>query len=343
MILTTNRQTASLFPLVMGQGTPELIQQAQQAQMDLQATIGRRAPAQGEAPSDRSGRAILALQKQDDAVTFELLDNLAISWEHAATIVIDMLPRVIDTERQVQILGPDNEELIATLNETVTDEQTGEEFRKNDTSKRYRIKSSVGPAFETKRTEAVNVLSALSQNPQYGPMLPDMLIKSMDFPFAEELTTRFRKAMLQQGIVDPTEEEQEEMQRAAQTPEGQQQAALQQQLQQMQMEGQMLMLQRQQLENANLEANIANLQAATMEKFNKAASDNADIEETRVDVYTKQVDAIVKQLEAGIPIGQDQMAALNQSIQLLDATQREEFNRRIQEALSQAQQLQPQV
>ena len=73
------------------------------------------------------------------------------------------------------------------------------------------------------------------------------------------------------------------------------------------------------------------------------ASDNADIEETRVDVYTKQVDAIVKQLEAGIPIGQDQMAALNQSIQLLDATQREEFNRRIQEALSQAQQLQPQV
>ena len=43
------------------------------AELDLQSTIGRRAPAQGEAPADRSGRAILALQKQDDSVTFELI------------------------------------------------------------------------------------------------------------------------------------------------------------------------------------------------------------------------------------------------------------------------------
>ena len=330
-------------PLVMGQGTPELIQQAQQAQLDLQSTIGRRAPAQGESPSDRSGRAILALQKQDDSVTFELLDNLAISWEHAAAVVIDMLPKVIDTERQVQILGPDNEELIATLNETVEDSETGKEVIKNDTSKRYRIKASVGPAFETKRTEAVNVLSTLSQNPQYGPLIPDMLTKALDFPFADELSTRFRRNMLQQGLVEPNDEEKEEALIASQTPEGQQQAALQQQIQQMQMQGQMLQLEKIRLENANLEANIANLQAATMEKFNNGAKSNADISETYVDVYTKQVDTMIKQIDAGVIPTNEQLSTIQGSLQLLDATQQQEFTQRIQQALNQAQQLQPQV
>ena len=61
-------------------------------------------------------------------------------------------------------------------------------------------------------------------------------------------------------------------------------------------------------------------------------------------MYTqKQVDSIVKQMEAGIMPSQEQLNAVQQSIQLLDATQREEFNRRIQGALNQAQQIAPQI
>lgn len=331
------------IPLIMGQGTPELMQQAQQAELDLQSTIGRRAPAQGESATDRSGRAILALQKQDDSVTFELLDNLRISWEHAAQVVMDMLPRVVDTERQVQILKDDGEEDIVTINETVVDQQTGKEVRKNDTSKRYRIKASVGPAFETKRSEAVNVLSTLSQDPQYGVMVPDLLAKSLDFPFAQELSKRFRKPMLAQGIVEPSDEEIAEMQEFSQTPEGQQKAALDQQIQQMQLETQFESLKRIKLENANLEANIANLQAATMEKLNSGRKDNADISETRVDVYTKQLDVMLRQIAAGIQTTPAQMESITSSLQLLDATQRDDYNQRLQEAIAQSQQLQQPV
>ena len=330
-------------PYVSGQGTPELVQQAQQSQLDIQATIGRRSPAQGETPSDRSGRAILALQKQDDAVTFELLDNLAISWEHAAQVVIDMIPRVIDTERQIMILGDDNEELIATFNETITDDQTGQEYRKNDTSRRYRVKASVGPAFETKRTEAVNVLSTIGQDERYGAMVPDLLAKSLDFPFSEELSKRFRKVMLQQGIVDPTEEEIEEQQRQAQTPEGQAQMQQQQAMMQLQMQNAQLDLALKQAQVENLTANIANLQAATMEKMNKSAKDNADIEETRVDVYSKQVNSVIDMINAGLQPTPAQLSTIEQSLALLDATQRQEFERRISEALGKAQQIQQQV
>lgn len=324
-------------------GSPELVQQAQQAQMDVQATIGRRAPAQGEGAGDRSGRAILAMQRQDDAVTFELLDNLAIFWQQVAEVTMDMIPAVYDTERQVMILGDDGETEVVTLNLMETDEQTGEEYRRHDTSRRYRIKSTVGPAFETKRSEIVNVLTTLMQDPEMKPLVGDLFAKNLDFPMADELTSRIRKQQLKLGVVEPNEEEQQAAAAAAQTPEAQQQAQLNQQVQQMQMEQQVLQLKRMQLENANLEANIDNLRAATAEKAGSAAKDVADIQETQVDVYTKQVDAVIKLMEAGVPPSQAQLDTIQQSMQLLDATQRDEFNRRISEQLARAQQLTPQV
>lgn len=326
-------------PFAGSQATPELIQQAQQAQMDLQSTIGRRAPAQQESAQDRSGRAILALQRQDDSVTFELLDNLAQTWEQVATVVMDMVPSVYDQERQVAILNDDGEEEIITINEAIRDEETGKDVKINDTSKRYRIKASVGPAFETKRTEAVNVLSTLGQNPQFGALIPDLLAKSLDFPFSDELTKRFRKMLIAQGAVDMTEEEKEEQAKMMQTPEGQAQAKAQQEQMQLQMMATQLQLQRAQLENANLEANISNLRAATAEKIGSAAKDTADVQETYVDVYAKQVDSLIKSLESGIVPSQEQVNAISQSLQLLDATQRDEYQRRINQALQQAQQL----
>lgn len=331
------------IPFSGSQGTPELVQQAAQAQLDLQATIGRRAPAVGESPSDRSGRAILALQRQDDNVTFELLDNLSISWEQVGTVVMDMIPRIYDQERQVAILNDDGEETIAVLNEQVKDEETGKSYLLNDTTKRYRLKSSVGPAFETKRTEAVNVLARIGENPQFGAVTQDLLAKSLDFPFAEELTARMRKIMLDQGIVEPNEEELEERAKAMQTPEGLAQAQQHAQMQELQVRNAFLDVALKEAQVGNLQANIANLQAATMEKVNGAAKDNADIQETYTDVYTKQIDAIIGQLEVGLQPTTNQLAAIQQSLALLDATQRDEYQMRIAQALNKAQALQQSV
>jgi hypothetical protein len=323
-------------------GSPELVQQAQQAQLDVQQTIGRRAPAQNESAADRSGRAILALQRQDDAVTFELLDNLAMTWTHVAEIVMDMIPVVIDTERQFMILNDDGETEVVTLNQMEKDEQTGKEYRKHDTSRRYRIKATVGPAFETKRSEQVNVLTALMQDPEMKPIVADLFAKNMDAPFADELTTRIRKSQLKAGIVEPNKEEIEEMQAAAQTPEAQKQKQIEEMREAIQLKSEQLTLQRQELENENLSANIGNLNAAALEKANSAIKDKADVSETYTDVYTKQVDTAIKQIEAGIQPTPEQLESIQQSLQLLTATQRDDFNQRLQDAMAQSQQLQPQ-
>ena len=327
------------IPLSAGSAQPELLQQAQQAELDIQSTIGRRAPAQGESASDRSGRAILALQRQDDSVTFELLDNLAKTWEQVAVVVMEFIPHVYDTERQVQILGDDDQASVVTINESVKDEETDETFVRNDSGKRYEIKASVGPAFETKRTEMLNVLSVMSQDPELKPLVADLMANSMDFPFAPELTSRIRKMQLEQGVVEPNEEELEEQAARLATPEGQAEQQLLEAQKQMQQMLQVEALKRAQLENANLEANVANLQAATAEKVGSAAKSNADVQETLTDVYTKQVEAIISMIEAGVTPSQEQMQAANQSMQLLDATQQQEFQRRILEAFEQAQQI----
>ena len=53
-----------------------LIQQIAQADVDIQSTTGRFAPSLGDNPADQSGRAVIAVQQQGEAGTYELTDNL---------------------------------------------------------------------------------------------------------------------------------------------------------------------------------------------------------------------------------------------------------------------------
>lgn len=322
------------IPLQTSQPNMGLIQQTQQAELDLQSTIGRRSPAQGEAPADRSGRAIMALQRQDDATTYEMEDNLAQSLEQACMVAVDMIPTVYDTERQIMIVGADNETKVVTINNTITDVETGEEKKVFDTGLKYKINIGVTPSYETQRTEAVNLLGTLMQDPELKPLAADLMVKNMDFPYAEELTARIRKRQLQAGIVEPNEEEQAEMMKAQQTPEAQEQAQLQQQVQQMQVKQQMLLLEKTELENRNLEANIANLNAAAAEKAQSAAKDNASIEGERVDSYQTMVDSMVKKMEAGGIVTPKEVEVMNSMLELLDATVQSEMNRRIEDAVA---------
>lgn len=110
----------------------------------------------------------------------------------------------------------------------------------------------------------------------------------------------------------------------------------------MQMKNQVLDLEFKQTQIDNLKANVGNLNAAAMQKVSAGAKDNADIQETYVDVYTKQIDALLSQAEQGVPPSQDQLTAIDSSLALLSATQRDEFHRRIQDALNTANQIRPQ-
>ncbi len=218
-------------PMVPGglpsrQGAPAvnnaLVEQTYQADQDLQATTGRFAPSLGNNPREQSGKALGLQKQQGDLGTFELMDNLGRSVKRTTEILLDLIPKIIDTPRQERILNEDGTSETVFLNQNIVDEETGDVILvENDLSVgRYDVVSDIGPSYQTKRTEAVDALSFLIQtNPELSGITIDLLAKSLDAEFSEELEKRVRKQMIQNGQIEPNEEEMEEIKRKQSSPE----------------------------------------------------------------------------------------------------------------------------
>lgn len=209
-----------------------LIEQTQQAEQDIFATIGRQAQSLISNPRDQSGKALQSQKASADLGTHELMDQLSSAVKYACEMLVDLIPKIYDTPREERMLLEDGSDKLVPLNQEIIDEQTGQAFKVVDLNMgKYDVISDVGPSFQSKRTEAVDTLSFLIQtNPALSQVTLDLLAKNMDFPFSNELEKRIRRMMIQQGIIDPNEEEQKEMQAKASTPQAQAEAQMQQML-----------------------------------------------------------------------------------------------------------------
>ena len=94
------------------------MQLLQQADQYIQATTATFDPSLGRGGSDRSGRAVMALQQQSDAGTSQYLDNLAaVSMTYEAKVILDLIPAVYDRPgRVVQIVKGEDQASMAILN-----------------------------------------------------------------------------------------------------------------------------------------------------------------------------------------------------------------------------------
>lgn len=209
-----------------------LIEQTQQAEQDIFATVGRQAQGLISNPRDQSGKALQTQKASADLGTHELLDQLASAVKYLAEQLVDLIPKIYDTPRQERMLLEDGTDKLVSLNQEIVDEQTGQAYKVVDLNMgKYDVISDVGPSFQSKRTEAVDTLSFLIQtNPALSEVTLDLLAKNMDFPFAKELEKRMRRMMIRNGTIEPNEEEQAEIDAKAQTPQAQAEAQMQQML-----------------------------------------------------------------------------------------------------------------
>ena len=189
------------------------LQQIQQASMDLYHVTGMQPPSIGANPELKSGKAIIAQEKQGDRGSFIFTDNLVKSQEYTAEILIDLLPRIYDTARQVRIMAQDGETETVTINEEVIDEQTGKPVLVNDLSMgKYDVVAESGPAFATQRQESANqIIELMTQSPEFAALGMDLVAKDLPILESKELTKRVRKQMILQGTIEPTEDEVEEL------------------------------------------------------------------------------------------------------------------------------------
>ena len=175
---------------------------------DIKATTGFFDPSLGEVGPQESGEAIRARQSEGDSGAFEFMDNFAKFLEFIGEILVDMIPTIYDTERTVRILGLDGNEDFVTIN--AYDQSRRKKIDLG--AGRYDVKVSTGPAFVTQRREAArDLLEAAGVVPLLAEVGPDLIAKALDIGDADEFEKRLRKRLIDEGTIQPTDEELQEM------------------------------------------------------------------------------------------------------------------------------------
>ncbi len=162
---------------------------------DLKATTGIYDAALGARSNETSGRAIRTRQVESDVANFHYMDNLARALRHCGRMLIDLIPQVYDTQRALRIIGEDGEERQVQVNAPYIDER-GQQRLYDLTTGRYDVVVHTGPSFTTKRQETVDAMMQLTQAyPPLFQMAGDLLVKNMDWPGAQEISERLKKAV----------------------------------------------------------------------------------------------------------------------------------------------------
>jgi hypothetical protein len=181
-----------------------LLQAKAGAAEDIKATTGQYNASLGMGSNERSGKAILARQREGDVGTYHYGDNLARGVRHIARQLIDMIPKIYDTQRIARIIGEDGETKMVKINpeqqEPVNkiEDQQGIVIEKiyNPGVGRYDVVATTGPGYATKRQEALEAMAQLLQgNPQLWAVAGDLFVKNMDWPGAQEMAKRFAKTI----------------------------------------------------------------------------------------------------------------------------------------------------
>lgn len=189
----------------------ELVTIAQMDAEDIKTATGKFDASLGAPSNETSGVAIRERKIEGDVGSFVYIDNLQKAIEYTGEILVDMIPKIYDTERTVRILGEDGAEDYVVLNQKPTDEN-GLESTANDLSVgKYDVVVTTGPSYTTQRAETNETIASIGQAfPEIYAIGADIFMKNLDIIGSAELERRFRRRMIQQGLIEPTEEEKAE-------------------------------------------------------------------------------------------------------------------------------------
>jgi hypothetical protein len=181
-----------------------LIQEAQVASEDMKATTGIYDAGLGRQGNETSGKAILARQHEGDVANYHFIDNLQRSLEYAGRILIDLIPKIYDTERVVRLMGDDDTEEFVKVNAEAMDVDGVPMIFNDLSSARFDIRVTIGKSYSTKRMESAESLMAFAQAiPGAAEVVSDLIAKNMDWPGAEEIAKRLKNTIPKQVLHDP--------------------------------------------------------------------------------------------------------------------------------------------
>jgi hypothetical protein len=251
---------------------------------DIKSTTGVFDASLGASGNETSGRAIGLRQQQSSTAAFVFIDNQAKAIRTTAKVIVDLIPKIYDTERVVRILNEEGKEAWQIINRLGP---AGEVIANDMSVGRYDIVYDVGPSYLTRRQEAADGLMKVIQTaPQIMPaVLPD-IAKNLDWPGADKLADKLAQAQQQQSA--PSPDVQLKLQAA------QQQMQLEQQRAQIEQQRAMTELEMRKMDFAIRETDYrARLIDLELKKL-EVASKGLDVTGKSVDIKGKQLDHFSK-------------------------------------------------
>lgn len=178
------------------------VQEAAIAKQDLEDSIGLFSASLGKGGNERSGLAIKRRVEQSNAITYTFIDNLRRALLYTGKILLNMIPKIYDTERTIRIRG--EKEKIIEINKVVYNSETNEPELINDISQgKYDVEIDTGADYSTKRAETADTLIQILQYapPELATALVGLIIKNLDIPGKDEVL-----ALFQQGTADESQQ-----------------------------------------------------------------------------------------------------------------------------------------
>lgn len=165
---------------------------------DIKATMGIFDASLGNKSNEQSGKAIVSRQRQADKSFFHFQDNLVRAIRCLGLQLLDLIPKIYDTERIVRVMDQDGKARLERVNQQVAD------LVINDLSLgKYDVVVTSGPSYASQRLEESDALVQLVQAvPNIAPAIMDLVIEGMAFPNSEKIAERIRAGMPAQ-LVNP--------------------------------------------------------------------------------------------------------------------------------------------
>ena len=203
---------------------PALVALLQTTEQDMQDMLGNQQS--GEVMrANQSGKAVELIQGRLDMQAYIYIDEQALAMKRSGEIWLSMKKDIETKPRKVKTLSEQGQRGTVNLMNPIQSDD-GKLTYENNLNENYDVISDVGASFQSKKESTVrnllNILQTVATvDPQQASIISSSIMMNMDGEGLSDLREYFRRSLVQQGIVKPTDDEQKELD-AAQEQQAQQ-------------------------------------------------------------------------------------------------------------------------
>ena len=190
---------------------PAMAALLQIVETDMKEILGNQQAGEQLQPN-MSGKAVELIQNRLDMQTFIYMSNMAKAVKRCGEIWLSIARDLyVEQGRKMKGLGPQNEMSTIELARPVLNPDTGAlEYENDMTRAKFDVRVDVGPSSASKRAATVRALTGMmtiTQDPETLQVLSAMAMMNMEGEGIKDVRAYFRKKLLRMGVLEPTEQE----------------------------------------------------------------------------------------------------------------------------------------